>query len=98
MLSYQRFLEDTPDSSLTPEAIRRLADLKIKKNTAPSRRGWGRGGRRHCPPEPATRRRSLRSPRTVGADLAHIPVHDASEADFEKRATMSSGGQYGGCC
>ena len=31
MLSYQRFLEDTPDSALTPEAIRRLADLKIQK-------------------------------------------------------------------
>ena len=27
MLSYQRFLEETPDSALTPEAIRRLADL-----------------------------------------------------------------------
>ncbi|WP_321371811.1 tetratricopeptide repeat protein [uncultured Desulfuromusa sp.] len=31
MLSYQRFLEQTPDSNLSPEAIRRLADLKIEK-------------------------------------------------------------------
>ena len=31
MLSYQSFLEETPDSALTPEAIRRLADLKIEK-------------------------------------------------------------------
>ena len=31
MLSYKRFLEETPDSALTPEAIRRLADLKIEK-------------------------------------------------------------------
>jgi len=31
MLSYQRFLEETPESALTPEAIRRLADLKIEK-------------------------------------------------------------------
>ena len=30
MESYQRFLEETPDSSLTPEAIRRLADLKLE--------------------------------------------------------------------
>jgi hypothetical protein len=30
MLSYQRFLEKTPDSVMTPEAIRRLADLKIE--------------------------------------------------------------------
>ncbi len=31
MLGYQRFLEETPQSDLTPEAIRRLADLKIEK-------------------------------------------------------------------
>ena len=29
MQSYQRFLEETPGSPLAPEAIRRLADLKI---------------------------------------------------------------------
>ena len=29
--SYQRFLDETPDSALTPEAMRRLADLKIEK-------------------------------------------------------------------
>ncbi|MEN8168994.1 MAG: tetratricopeptide repeat protein [Pseudomonadota bacterium] len=31
MQSYQRFLEETPDSAMTPEAIRRIADLTIKK-------------------------------------------------------------------
>ena len=31
MESYQRFLEDTPENPLAPEAIRRLADLKIEK-------------------------------------------------------------------
>src|SRR3990172_2283917 len=31
MRSYQRFLEGTPDSALTPEAIRRLADLKLER-------------------------------------------------------------------
>ena len=31
MSGYQRFLEETPQSALTPEAIRRLADLKIEK-------------------------------------------------------------------
>jgi len=29
--SYQRFLEETPDSALAPEAIRRLADLKVER-------------------------------------------------------------------
>ena len=31
MQSYQKFLEETPESALTPDAIRRLADLKITK-------------------------------------------------------------------
>lgn len=31
MESYQKFLEQTPESAMTPEAIRRLADLKIQK-------------------------------------------------------------------
>jgi TolA-binding protein len=31
MESYQKFLEETPEGALTPEAIRRLADLKIEK-------------------------------------------------------------------
>src|SRR5262245_14719710 len=29
--SYQRFLDDTPEGTLTPEAMRRLADVKIEK-------------------------------------------------------------------
>ena len=31
MAAYRRFLEETPVSSLTPEAMRRLADLKLEK-------------------------------------------------------------------
>ena len=31
MLSYQKFLEQTPDTAATPEAIRRLADLNIER-------------------------------------------------------------------
>lgn len=31
MQSYQKFLKQTPDSKLTPEAIRRIADLKLEK-------------------------------------------------------------------
>src|SRR6266567_6831000 len=31
MQSYQRFLDETPESALTPAAMRRLADLKIEK-------------------------------------------------------------------
>jgi len=31
LASYQDFLENTPDTAMTPEALRRLADLKIQK-------------------------------------------------------------------
>ena len=31
MLGYRKFLEEAPESSLTPEAMRRLADLKLEK-------------------------------------------------------------------
>ena len=91
MLSYQRFLEETPDSALTPEAIRRLADLKIEKE-------YGMLTEGSIPAGPAT---ALPVPeRTVlpeGASvagglsdqaLANIPVHDESESDFERRTTQ----------
>jgi tetratricopeptide (TPR) repeat protein len=32
MASYQKFLDETPESEMTPEAIRRLADLKVQKD------------------------------------------------------------------
>ena len=59
IMSYQRFLEETPESALTPEAIRRLADLKVEREyghltgggdaaqrgkTPPPSTGDGRGG------------------------------------------------------
>jgi hypothetical protein len=31
MLGYRKYLEEAPKSSLTPEAMRRLADLKLEK-------------------------------------------------------------------
>src|SRR5262245_44833168 len=31
MAGYQRYIEQTPRSELTPEAMRRLADLKVEK-------------------------------------------------------------------
>src|SRR5512144_2500237 len=43
--SYQRLLEETPDSALTPEAIRRLADLKIEKEYGALATGAGTAGR-----------------------------------------------------
>jgi len=89
--SYRRFLEETPESRLTPEALRRLADLKVQKEY-----GATAGATRAEPAAP----RSLDKP--AGFDAAASPPPPAaagrrdkpagkakSESDiaFEKRAT-----------
>ena len=91
MLSYQRFLKETPDSALTPEAMRRLADLKIEKEYGTITEGAKSAEGAKASPALEHKRR----PEGVSATgappeqaLAHIPVHDESEAEFEKRATM----------
>jgi len=98
MQSYQRFLEQTPGSPLAPEAIRRLADLKIEKEYGTLTEAALRA--------PAT---ALSSPeltedpagdsvtgRSSHQSLAHIAVYDESEADFERRAI--AGGRYSSGC
>ncbi len=93
MLSYQRFLEETPDSALTPEAIRRLADLKVEKEYGTLTSGAEPAGRAPASalsaPERVVRQESVS---VVGGPfkraLANIPVHGESEADFEKRTTL----------
>ena len=90
MLSYQRFLEETPDSALTPEAIRRLADLKIEKEYGTLTTGAESAERSPALPAPERATRP-KVPSVSGTPsdqaLAQIPVHDESEADFERRAT-----------
>jgi tetratricopeptide (TPR) repeat protein len=94
MLSYQGFLEQTTDPALTPEAIRRLADLKIEKEYGTLTEGAEAAGPVSTPalpiPEPAVLPKN--APVTGGPSnqaLIHIPVHDESEADFERRTTRS---------
>jgi TolA-binding protein len=90
MQSYQRFLEDTPDSPLKPEAIRRLADLKIEKEygTLTSESASVEPSEASPGPEKAT---PPNVPSEAGtpseSTLAQIPVHDESETEFENRTT-----------
>ena len=93
MLSYQRFLEKTPDSAMTPEAIRRLADLKIEKEYGTLSEGDMPGKPEPSPMSPAPD--YVEDPEDVSASgvplnqtLENIPVHDESEADFERRTTL----------
>ncbi len=94
MLGYQRFLEDTPESALKPEAIRRLADLKIEKEYGTFTDGDGTAVRQTARALPAPERPVIPQGSSVtGAPsdqaLAHVPAHDESEADFERRTTRS---------
>ncbi len=85
MQAYRRFLQETPQTAMTPEAMRRLADLQIEKQFG-IRAGDGKtrqlaapllaetpGGARAGTPPPATA--------TAGAGKGE------SDQDFEKRTT-----------
>ena len=92
MESYQRFLKEMPDSSLAPEAIRRLADLKIEKEygtITPDAKPAGQ-----APATPFLQHASHpESGSIAGAPPEQlspsIPVHDESETEFERRATQT---------
>ena len=93
MQSYQGFLEQTTDPVLTPEAIRRLADLKIEKEYGTLTEGVGSTGQVTTPTSPVPERAVLPKSDPVTGEssnpaLVHIPVHEESEADFERRTTQ----------
>jgi outer membrane protein assembly factor BamD (BamD/ComL family) len=88
MESYEHFLTETPQSKLAPEAIRRLADLKIEKEyghlTATDQEI----------PEPIKTKKDLPDHQASAiAGLAPVKLPDQSErpveteSEFEKRAT-----------
>ena len=97
MLSYQRFLEDTSDSDLTPEALRRLADLKIEKEYGTLTEGAEPAGR--APALPAPERIEYPAAAPVANELsdqaladqasASMAAQGESEAQFERRTTLS---------
>jgi tetratricopeptide (TPR) repeat protein len=84
MVGYRRFLEETPETQMTPEAMRRLADLQIEKQF-----GIRTGGkpREMAAPEPGSRPAKPASPAAATATAA--PAE--SEQDFERRTTAESG-------
>lgn len=95
MQSYKRFLEEMPDSSLAPEAIRRLADLKIEKEYGTLTDG-GQPIQRDAAEKPVPK---LSAPvkaapvagpaMAVQQPAAPAPLNDQAEADFVERATQS---------
>jgi len=89
MESYQRFLDETPESALTPEAMRRLADLKIEREygylIAQAATDRGSSAPALSSPERA------QSPKAATARSADAPQSGPAEsqADFEERASIS---------
>lgn len=82
MQSYQRFLEQTPESAQAPEAMRRLADLKIEKE-------YGITGDGELKELPVPAAADLAEPMAlssakVAANVGGAPV--GSEQDLEQRA------------
>src|SRR5512147_1939905 len=81
MHHYRRFLEETPETTMTPEAMRRLADLQIEKQFGI--RTGDAGPREMAAPEAAQARPSA-SPNPAAAAGAGLRE---SDQDFERRTT-----------
>jgi tetratricopeptide (TPR) repeat protein len=81
MHSYERFLDEAPESNLTPEAMRRLADLKIEK-------AYGIHGDDEHPALPApAESESGAAARPRPASIADV---SESDEDFERRAAAEA--------
>ena len=89
MQSYRRFLEETPETAMTPEAMRRLADLQIEKQFG-IRVGDAKP-REMAAPEPA--RVPAGSAKGEPPNPAAPAPGDAqreSDEDFERRTTAET--------
>ncbi|WP_129124657.1 tetratricopeptide repeat protein [Geomonas oryzae] len=90
MEGYQHFLDETPESALTPAAIRRLADLKIEKEYGYVAAPAGKAGREAVLPAPE--RAEVAS---SAAPAAPSRAPGESDADFEKRTLKAKEGHDG---
>jgi cellulose synthase operon protein C len=100
MQGYQRFLEETPESALTPEAIRRLADLKIENEYGTLTHGGEPQSQAPAEDSERSLTSTLSAPErtrpkdSLAAEAGAPPrrtsapssVPDESEAEFERRA------------
>jgi len=91
MAGYQHFLEETPDSELAPEAIRRLADLKIEKEygtiTEDPATAERKTAAKMSAPERADRPPAAALDRSQEPSAERPSTYTESEADFESRTT-----------
>jgi len=86
MHHYRRFLEDTPETTMTPEAMRRLADLQLEKQF----------GIRTGLPAPSLSERPVAESPQPTLSQAEPVLSRESDQDFERRTTAESGILAGG--
>jgi cellulose synthase operon protein C len=89
MQSYRRFLEETPETAMTPEAMRRLADLQIEKQFG-IHTGDGKP-RELAAPEPARPHAAETAVVEAATPTGAGPRVWESDEDFEQRTTAESG-------
>lgn len=90
--SYRRFLEETPESGLTPEAIRRLADLKVQKEYGTSEAAGKAdkpAGKKIDKPQRYDAAQVGQAGKPDGKEKPKAGAQSESQKDFEKRATAS---------
>ena len=88
MYNYRRFLEETPETTMTPEAMRRLADLEIEKQFG-IRTGDAKP-REMAAPQPAQTLAGAQSNRPNPAAAGVGGGLRESDEEFERRTTAES--------
>jgi tetratricopeptide (TPR) repeat protein len=95
MESYRRFLAETPETAMTPEAMRRLADLQIEKQFG-LRAGTGKP-RDMAAPESARAGAPGKTGKSGKNGMPNLAAETGgaarreSDRDFEQRTTAASG-------
>ena len=88
MQNYRRFLEESPETAMTPEAMRRLADLQLEKQFG-IRTMNGRP-REMAAPQPAPPLANAQPGESDTAATAAVGGLRESDQDFERRTTAES--------
>ena len=88
MQQYRRFLEEAPETAMTPEAMRRLADLQLEKQFG-IRTGNAKP-REMAAPKPAPILAGSRTGSPNPAAAAASASLRESDQDFERRTTAES--------
>src|SRR5260370_22633327 len=89
MQHYRRFLEEAPETAMTPEAMRRLADLQLEKQSG-IRAGNAKPREMAAPERPLVLAGSRAGSPNPAAAAARAGLLE-SDQDFERRTTTEAG-------